>query len=41
MHPTYHAMGRRMDEQHARGEAGVVYPQFATGSKKPEPAAAT
>jgi len=40
MHPTYHAMGRRMDDQHAKGFAGVVYPQFVTGSKNPETAAA-
>jgi hypothetical protein len=29
MHPTYTEMGQRMDEQHAKGTAGVVYPQFA------------
>jgi hypothetical protein len=40
MHSTFVAMGRRMDEQHAKGQAGVVYPQFATGTKKPEAATA-
>lgn len=29
MHPGYLDMGRRMDEAHARGEAGLVYRQFA------------
>jgi len=28
MHPAFTEMGRRMDEVHAKGEAGVVYPQF-------------
>ncbi len=43
MHPAYIAMGRRMDEQHAKSQAGVVYPQFATGggAKQAEPAAAS
>jgi hypothetical protein len=40
MHPTYIAMGRRMDDQHEKGAAGVVYPQFATGTKKPAAATA-
>lgn len=28
MHPAFKEMGRKMDEVHAKGEAGVVYPQF-------------
>lgn len=41
MHPGFLEMGRRMDETHARGEAGVVYPQFAKSLPGQSPAPET
>ena len=32
MHPGFTEMGRRMDALHAKGEAGLIYPMFATNA---------